>query len=106
MFGEVVRGIKLLLEPTQEIDYTPAVQSKEILTKYDKELVGVARDYLQLLVNGAKETLRRRFGNALDSMEIRFVLTVPTVWTDKTKNMTLTAATDADISALDVTLVS
>jgi hypothetical protein len=106
MFGEVVRGIKLLLDPTQEIDYTPAVQSKEILAKYDKEPVDVARDYLQLLVNGAKETLRRRFGNALDSMEIRFVLTVPAVWTDKAKNMTLTAATDAGISALDVTLVS
>ncbi|KAF4179419.1 hypothetical protein CNMCM7927_001862 [Aspergillus lentulus] len=106
MFGEVVRGIKLLLDPTQEIDYTPAVQSKEILAKYDKEPVDVARDYLQLLVNSAKETLRRRFGNALDSMEIRFVLTVPAVWTDKAKNITLTAATDAGISALDVTLVS
>ncbi|GIJ83087.1 hypothetical protein Asppvi_001605 [Aspergillus pseudoviridinutans] len=106
MFGEVVRGIKLLLDPTQEIDYTPAMQSKEILAKYDKEPVDVARDYLQLLVNAAKETLRRRFGNALDSMEIRYVLTVPAVWTDKAKNMTLTAATDAGISALDVTLVS
>ncbi|KAF7165714.1 hypothetical protein CNMCM5623_009814 [Aspergillus felis] len=106
MFGEVVRGIKLLLDPTQEIDYTPAVQSKKILAKYDKEPVDVARDYLQLLVNVAKETLRRRFGNALDSMVIRYVLTVPAVWTDKAKNMTLTAATDAGISALDVTLVS
>jgi molecular chaperone DnaK (HSP70) len=106
MFGEVIRGVKLLLDPTQEIDYTPAVQSKEILAKYDKQPVDVARDYLQLLVTSAKETLRRRFGNALDSMEIRYVLTVPAVWTDKAKNATLTAATDAGISALDVTLVS
>lgn len=106
MFGEVVRGVKLLLDPTQEIDYRPAVKSKEILAMYNKQPLDVARDYLQLLVNSAKETLRRRFGNALDSMEIRYVLTVPAVWTDKAKNMTLTAATDAGISALDVTLVS
>ncbi|RHZ44338.1 uncharacterized protein CDV56_100181 [Aspergillus thermomutatus] len=106
MFGEVVRGVKLLLDPTQEIDYRPAVQSKDILAKYGKQPLDVARDYLQLLVNSAKETLRRGFGNALDSMEIRYVLTVPAVWTDKAKNMTLTAATDAGISALDVTLVS
>ncbi|GIJ99522.1 hypothetical protein Aspvir_001655 [Aspergillus viridinutans] len=105
-FGEVVRGIKLLLDPTQEIDYAPAVQSKKILAKYDKQPLDVTRDYLQLLVNSAKETLRRRFGNALDSMEIRYVLTVPAVWTDKAKNMTLTAAIDAGIPALDVTLVS
>lgn len=106
MFGEVVCGIKLLLDPTQEIDYRPAVKSKEILAKYDKQPLDAARDYLQLLVNSAKGTLRRRFGNALDSMEIKYVLTVPAVWTDKAKNMTLTAATDAGISALDVTLVS
>lgn len=106
MFGDIVRGVKLLLDPTQEIDYTPAVQSKEILAKYGKQPLDVARDYLQLLVNSAKQTLRRRFGNALDSMEIRYILTVPAVWTDKAKNMTLTAATNAGISALDVTLVS
>ncbi|KAF7137054.1 hypothetical protein CNMCM5793_006905 [Aspergillus hiratsukae] len=74
MFGEVVCGIKLLLDPTQEIDYRPAVKSKEILAKYDKQPLDAARDYLQLLVNSAKGTLRRRFGNALDSMEIKYRL--------------------------------
>ncbi|KAG2026582.1 hypothetical protein GB937_001363 [Aspergillus fischeri] len=106
MFGEIIRGVKLLLDSTQEIDYTPAVQSKDLLTKYDKKPLDIARDCLQLLVDSAKETLRRRFGKALDGMEITYVLTVPAVWTDKAKNMTLTAATDAGISALDVILVS
>ncbi|EAW11693.1 uncharacterized protein ACLA_093920 [Aspergillus clavatus NRRL 1] len=106
MFGEVIRGIKLLLDPTQEIKHTPVAESKKILEKYNKDPADVARDHLQLLIAKTKEVLKCRFGDAIETMEIQYVMTVPAVWTDKAKNNTLTAATEAGIPVTDLTLVS
>lgn len=100
------RGIKLLLDGSQAMKYAPSVTTKLLLIKSRKDVVQVAGDYLRQLVDQVREILLRRFGKASESMDLRFVLTVPAVWSDKAKDGTLRAAVQADIPANQISLVS
>lgn len=104
--GDTIRGVKLLLDESQESRYSPALASKKILKRLDKDAVEVSGEYLRKLVSNVKEVLKRRFGEAFGSMEMRFILTVPAVWSDKAKDATWKAAVRAGISASDISLVS
>lgn len=99
----MVRGIKLLLDEGQGRSYTPTLESKRLIQKPDKDTVEVVGDYLNNLVSHATELINRRFGYTLDCMDLKYVLTVPAVWSDGAKNSTLRAGTTA---ASSTTLVS
>ena len=103
---ELVRGSKLLLDESQDPEYAPSLASKPLLAKYSKTAVQVSGEYIGYLVQHVKETLRRRFGDAAKSMRLKFVLTVPAVWSDKAKDATLQAAMIANIKPQEIFLVS
>ncbi|PYI00230.1 actin-like ATPase domain-containing protein [Aspergillus sclerotiicarbonarius CBS 121057] len=105
-YAEAFRGIKLLLDEDQETTYTPSLYSKKLLIKYDKNAVEVTADYMRHLIQHAEDVLERRLGVTTKAMDMRFILTVPAVWSDKAKNSTLRAATKAGIPPQDVSLVS
>ncbi|KAJ5917531.1 actin-like ATPase domain-containing protein [Penicillium verhagenii] len=103
---EVVRGSKLLLDESQNLEYAPSLASKALLAKFGKDAVQVSGEYLGYLVVHVKDTLQRRFGDAAKSMELKFVLTVPAVWSDKAKDATLRAAIIAGVDSQKIFLVS
>jgi molecular chaperone DnaK (HSP70) len=105
-FEETIRGVKLLLDEHQQNRYSPALASKKILKSIDKDAVEVAGDYLGRIVSHVKEVLKRRFATAFDSMELRYILTVPAVWSDKAKHSTWKAAVCAGISTFNISLIS
>lgn len=77
-----------------------------LITELDKTPVVVAGDYLKKLVAHAQLVLERRFGDALRTMELQYILTVPAVWSDKGNYRTLQAAYQAGMPASRVTLLS
>lgn len=102
----LIQGVKLLLDESQEFRYGPASDSKKLITELGKTPVVVAGDYLKRLVAHAQLALERRLGDALRAMELQYILTVPAVWSDKGKHLTLQAAYQAGIPASCVTLLS
>ncbi|PIG88527.1 Hsp70 family chaperone [Aspergillus arachidicola] len=105
-FTEAFRGVKLLLDESQETKYTPSLALKALLVKHKTNAVQVMADYLQYLVEYAKSVLQRRFGIPAKDMDLQFTLTVPAVWSDTAKDRTMNAAIKANIRPQDVTLVS
>ncbi|KAJ6066964.1 actin-like ATPase domain-containing protein [Penicillium canescens] len=103
---EVIRGSKLLLDESQGKEYAPSLASKALLAQYGKDAVQASGEYLGHLVLHVRDTLQRRFGDAANSMELKFVLTVPAVWSDKAKDATLRAAIMAGIDSQQISLVS
>ncbi|KAJ5766687.1 actin-like ATPase domain-containing protein [Penicillium nucicola] len=103
---EVIRGYKLLLDESQDQEYAPSLASKSLLAEHSKNAVQVSGEYLGHLVLHVRDTLQRRFGDAAKSMDLKFVLTVPAVWSDKAKDATLRAAILAGINSQQISLVS
>ncbi|PYH46334.1 Hsp70 family protein [Aspergillus saccharolyticus JOP 1030-1] len=105
-YNEAFRGFKLLLDQEQETEYPPSLACKERLMRYQTTAVKVTADYLRCLLRHIEGILERRLGIATQDMDLRFVLTVPAVWSDRAKDATLQAALDAGIHPQDVSLVS
>lgn len=103
---EAIRGSKLLLDESQDQEYAPSLSSRGLLIQYGKSAVQASGEYIGHLVLHLKDTLQRRFGDTAKSMELKFVLTVPAVWSDKAKDATLRAALVADIQSQRISLVS
>ncbi|KAF9887338.1 hypothetical protein FE257_010333 [Aspergillus nanangensis] len=93
----VIRGVKLLLDESQEVKYQPASEARAMIASQGKSPVEVASDYLQRLVDHTQTILRRRFGTAVQDMRYHYILAIPAVWSDKAKDLTLRAAMDAGI---------
>ncbi|CAG7988223.1 unnamed protein product [Penicillium salamii] len=72
----------------------------------NKTPVDIVADYLERLVAHLMEVLNRRFSTALQTMELRYLLTVPAVWSDKAKDATLRAAHLAKIPASALTFLA
>ncbi|RJE18443.1 Hsp70 protein [Aspergillus sclerotialis] len=102
----VLRALKLLLDEGQGMSYDPARESKNIINKMNKDTVDIVGEYLQRIVSHSTQLLERRFGNTLNCMELKYVLTVPAVWSDRAKTSTLRAGISAGIPASNVSLVS
>jgi molecular chaperone DnaK (HSP70) len=105
-FGESIQGVKLLLDETQCIPYGPSIDSAQIIKQMHKDAVTVSGEYLRKLTTHGKEVLRRRFGDAFETMNLQYILTVPAVWSDKAKDATRRAAHLAGIPLSDLILVS
>jgi hypothetical protein len=102
-----IHGVKLLLDDNQESRYGPYLHSKGLIKSLGKDPVDVASDYLGGLFNVLTSALARRLGdNYVSNARIRAVLTVPAVWSDKAKDVTLQAAERAGLSDHELVLVS
>lgn len=102
----LIQGVKLLLDESQKFRYAPASDSQKIIKDLNKTPVRVAGDYMEKLVTHAQEVLRRRFGTALQTMDLEYILTVPAVWSDKAKDLTMQAAHQAGIPPASLKLLS
>ncbi|KAJ0426171.1 actin-like ATPase domain-containing protein [Aspergillus carlsbadensis] len=105
---EACRGIKLLLDEEQETGYSyaPSRASEALLAKHGKNAVEVAGDYISQLIKQVAKLIQRRLGITSDDCSMKFVLTVPAVWSDRAKDATLRAAIAAGVPAQGISLVS
>jgi len=101
-----IKGVKLLLDEKQKYHYGPSIEAKCLLKSMKKSAISATGDYVGTLVAHAKNVLKRRFGSALQTMDLQFIMTVPAVWSDKAKDATMQAACKAGISINDLFLVS
>ncbi|KAJ5325283.1 uncharacterized protein N7506_008385 [Penicillium brevicompactum] len=101
-----IRGVKLLLDESQKYRYDPAKESEKTLKTLKRSPVEASGDYLGKIVAHARDILLRRFGTALEAMDLQYVLTVPAVWSDKAKDSTRQAAYAAGIDFAKLTLLS
>lgn len=102
-----IRGVKLLLDESQPVRYVPAADSQQIIQALEKKPVDVASDYMKLIVSHAKLILDRRgMRSLLETLDIQYVLTIPGVWSDKAKDLTMQAACLAGIPRNNLTLLS
>jgi molecular chaperone DnaK (HSP70) len=88
-----LEGIKLLLDPDQTKPlYVPAGNTRKELQRLGKPAVDVASDYLGVLYNHALEQIcKSSLDGYVEMHQKRFILTVPAVWSDKAKDITLKA---------------
>jgi len=101
-----IKGIKLLLDEKQTYNYGPSKESGSLLREMNKSPTKASGEYVEMLVAHAKNILRRRFGTALQTINLQFVMTVPAVWSDKAKDATMQAACLAGIPNADLSLIS
>lgn len=101
-----IYGVKLLLDDSHKPKYQPAAEARDFIKERETTPVRVASDYLRKLVAHAQDTLDQRFGSAVQSMGLEYVLTVPAVWSDTAKSASIVAAEEAGIPVRHLTLVS
>lgn len=84
-------GIKLLLDPDQDKpSYLPGSGKRTALKSLPKPAVDVAADYIGAVYKHAIQEIRKNsVGGFFDTCEREVVLTVPAVWSDKAKDLTL-----------------
>lgn len=102
----LIQGVKLLLDESQKFRYTPAAESQKVIKNLNKTPMEVAGDYLGKLVAHAQDVLTRRFSTVLETMDLEYILTVPAVWSDKAKDLTMQAAYRAGIPPASLRLLS
>lgn len=104
---QAIRGVKLLLDSSKEISFGPALESKTLIKKMHREPVAIVGEYLQKLVSHAKCILDKRgIGALMKTMDVQYILTVPAVWSDKAKDLTMQAASRAGLPLSDLALLS
>ncbi|BCS15698.1 hypothetical protein ALUC_70931A [Aspergillus luchuensis] len=106
LVGDNIRGMKLLLDEPRNSGYVASLIDAGLLKRSRIPAVTLTGMYLTGLVDHTKKILQRRFGPAAEQMEMKYVLTVPAIWSDKAKDETLKAASRAKIPQKDITLVS
>jgi molecular chaperone DnaK (HSP70) len=86
-----LEGIKLLLDPDQPTPlYVPATNTRKNLLKLGKTPVDVASDYIGALYRHALAKITLAFPkDYVEMQQKKFVVTVPAVWSDKAKDLTL-----------------
>ncbi|KAJ5771670.1 hypothetical protein N7520_002199 [Penicillium odoratum] len=102
-----IRGVKLLLDPSQVVRWLPAAESEHLISDLRKEPVDVAGDYMKRMVSHIANIIDRRgLGDLLKTLNIQYVLTTPGVWSDKAKDLTMQAAHLAGIQSSHLSLLS
>ena len=86
-----IEGIKLLLDPDQlKPLYVPQSNTKAELKRLGKPPIDVAADYISALYNHALSKIEAAWPqDYLQMLQKKFVLTVPALWSDKAKDMTM-----------------
>ena len=88
-----ITNLKLLLDPDQPRPYFIPRDAEAELAKIPKAPVDAISDYMGAIFKHALAEIKSTSldPSFIDSFEKRFVLTVPAVWSDKAKSMTLEA---------------
>jgi len=86
-----IMGLKLLLDPEQKRPYYIPTDIKAEMAKLPKSVLDVAADYMKAIFSHA---LQEIVSDAIDPSFVacyhkKFMLTVPAVWSDKAKDLTL-----------------
>jgi hypothetical protein len=86
-----IEGIKLLLDPDQtRPHYLPESNALDELAALGKSAVQIAGDFIRAIYNHAIEQIESSIPSAyMDLCSKEFVLSVPAVWSDKAKDLTL-----------------
>lgn len=92
-----ITGLKLLLDPDQPRPYFIPNNIQAEMAKLLKPVLEVVSDYMKAVFDHAlkeieSESLDPSF---LESFQKQFVLTVPAVWSDKAKDLTLRVSSTA-----------
>ncbi|KAG4434043.1 hypothetical protein IFR05_010465 [Cadophora sp. M221] len=89
--GDVVQGLKLLLDPDQLRPlYLSESTAKTDLKRLGKPAVDVAADFISAIYKHAMKKIESSIPSAYLMMcQKEFVLTVPAVWSDRAKDTTL-----------------
>ncbi|EKD16179.1 hypothetical protein MBM_05473 [Drepanopeziza brunnea f. sp. 'multigermtubi' MB_m1] len=97
--SDIVQGVKLLLDPNQPRPlYLPESTVKMDLRRLGKPPVEVAADFIRSMYQHAMEKIESTIpSDYLRMCQKKFVLTVPAVWSDKAKAVTIQAAKRAGI---------
>lgn len=91
-----ISWIKILLDPSQP--RPTFVNPKRTTLPRGKKPVDIVTDYLTALRAYTVQTLERRLGREVMSRtNVEYVLTVPAVWSDKARQMTMEAAMRAGL---------
>lgn len=91
-----ISWIKILLDPSQP--RPTFVNPKRTTLPRGKKPVDIVTDYLTALRAYTVQTLERRLGREMMSRtKVEYVLTVPAVWSDKARQMTMEAAMRAGL---------
>ncbi|KIX03793.1 uncharacterized protein Z518_07346 [Rhinocladiella mackenziei CBS 650.93] len=102
--GEKIERIKLLFDPEQPKPYCPCTNFEAENAKLPKHVVNVASDYMRAIFQHAIKAIGDGYMDreSLSQMKRQCVLTVPALWSDKAKNMTLQAAQTAGIAPVEM----
>lgn len=86
-----IEGIKLLLDPDQETPiYLPQTNTAQELRKLNQPVVGVVGDYLASIYSYALGKIKSKVpADYFHMCQKIYVVSVPAVWSDKAKNITL-----------------
>lgn len=86
-----VHGVKLLLDPAQKKpEYLPATSFETDRNALPKDPVDVAADFIGAMYNHALSVAGSSvIRDFFDMCEKEFILSVPAVWSDKAKDLTL-----------------
>lgn len=88
---EVIRGMKLLLDPAQNMPvYLPASGTNNDLKVLGKSALDIAADFIGAIYKHAMTVIEGEIPKEyLDMCQKQFILSVPAVWSDKAKDLTL-----------------
>ncbi|KAL2849673.1 hypothetical protein BJX68DRAFT_266988 [Aspergillus pseudodeflectus] len=87
--GEACRGIKLVLDVDHKTAYAPSLPAQALLERCGKNPLEAAGDYLRQLIRQVEKLIESRLGVAIeDTSSLRFILTIPAVWSDRVKEAT------------------
>ncbi|RPB23919.1 actin-like ATPase domain-containing protein [Terfezia boudieri ATCC MYA-4762] len=102
--GKLLQYMKLLLDPSQEAGNVLAdplgLEHVRCLLPQNKKPVDVVADYLRAVKTHALDVLSKNFGTEFwKVIEVEYHLTIPAVWSESAKALTLKAANTAGIGA-------
>jgi len=91
MLDDRITGLKLLLDPHQPRPYFIPTNIEAEIAKLPKPVLEVASDYIGAIFQHAMKEIESESldPSFLDNYQKEFVLTVPAVWSDQAKDMTL-----------------
>jgi hypothetical protein len=89
--ADKITGLKLLLDPDQDRPYFIPTNIQAEMAKLPKSVLEVASDYMKAMFDHALKEIEYESldPSFLDGFQKKFILTVPAVWSDKAKDMTL-----------------
>jgi hypothetical protein len=95
-----ITALKLLLDPDQPRPYFIPTNVEVEMAKLPKTVLEVASDYMGSVFKHALKEIKSESldPSFLESFQKQFVLTVPAVWSDKAKDMTLRVSSNIFLS--------